>query len=124
MILHSTITRYKRAKYNDDMYVNGEKRINKSIDVYEMSNNSTVDIDEIEARYDIFKFFAWYKVKRNLRQWKTSTDVKILRQLLLGYNPTEIATTLKISAQAVSQSRIKMYTLYKAWLKQLSLRSI
>jgi DNA-binding NarL/FixJ family response regulator len=79
------------------------------------------EIGEIEAKYDIFKFFSWYKHKRLQKMWKTTTDLDILKYIMLGYTLSEIASELNITVQAVSQSRTKMRTLYKAWLLQVSL---
>lgn len=82
------------------------------------------DIAEIEARYDIYKFFAWYKRKRNLQLWKTDTDIEVIKRTILGEPQSEIAKALKITPQAVNFSLRKVKTLYKTWLKEVSLAKI
>lgn len=124
MALHAAISHYQAISrigkvckdHNHDLY------IDHTVDITNLEAEMNDDcIKEIEAKYDIFKFFSWYKRKRMRQIWKTDTDIAVLKYIMLGYTLSEVATKLGLTVQAVSQSRIKVRTLYKSWLKQVSL---
>lgn len=124
-ILHTSITNFYRE--NIPGYITYSKWVDKrqgSLDTITM-HHQVVQMDEtasvVEAKYDIFKFFAWYKRKRDMKLWRTETDVEVLKLSMLGNTHSEIASKLGISIQAVGQSQAKMRTLYRAWLKQITL---
>lgn len=124
MTLHGAITNYQNKTRTGKICKdhNHDIHIDRTVDITNLEvEMNDEDVGEIEAKYDIFKFFSWYKRKRMRKIWKTDTDIEILKHIMLGMTLSEIALKLNITVQAVSQSRIKMRTLYKAWLKQVSL---
>jgi hypothetical protein len=125
-ILHQSITAWQhkegiKVKRQGKFIYNTV--IDRTVDIDDHCRGLGMDSDDIamvEAKYDVYKFFAWYKLHPDLTYWRKGRDIEIIKLTLLGEPSYEIASKLGITKRIVTLSLSKVRTLYKVWLKEVA----